>query len=125
MQENNRVSLTDKNLDRLTGLLNQMLDQPVLAPQIPIGSHIFYGADNDLDLTQRNLKLASKILLGMALGYVEEAPLIMVFERKPNEQTVIDLSMTLQKRKAQTWIETFQEQSQHDMTVKLNELLAA
>ena len=124
MEQNNRVNLTDKNLDRLAGLLNQMLEQPMLAPQIPTGAHIFYGADNDLDLTQKNLALASKILLGMALGYVEEAPLMMVFERNSNEKTIINLSVLLQTRKAQTWIKKFQKQSQRDLTIKLNELLA-
>lgn len=123
-EKNNHVNLTDKNLDRLAGLLNQMLAQPVLAAQIPTGSHIFYGAYNDLALTQKNLALASKILLGMALGYVEDAPLMMVFERNANEQTVIDLSVMLQTRQAQTWIEKFQKQSQRDMTTKLKELLA-
>jgi hypothetical protein len=49
----------------------------------------------------------------------------MVFEYKPGQQMVIDLSSELQRGKAQTFIETFQEQSQQDMAVKINEMMAA
>jgi hypothetical protein len=61
----------------------------------------------------------------MTLGYIEDAPLVMVFEYKPGRQTAIDLSSEWQKGKAQAFIEMFQEQSQQDMTVKINEFLAA
>jgi anti-anti-sigma regulatory factor len=61
----------------------------------------------------------------MMLGYVDDAPMVMVFEHQPGQQTVIDLSGELQKDKARTFIERFQEQSRQDMVVKLNEVLAA
>jgi hypothetical protein len=47
-------------------------------------------------LIQANLKLVSKALLGMTLGYVDEAPLVMVYEYKPGQQTVFDLSTAAQ-----------------------------
>ena len=124
MQANEQTSLTDKNLDRFAEFLKHELKQPNLAEQIPDGTHIFHGSYSDTALTQANLKLASKILLGMTLGYVEEAPLAMVFEYKPDKHTVIDLS-TETKNKAQEFIQRFQEQSQQDVVSKLDALIAA
>jgi hypothetical protein len=109
----------------LADFLNRQLEDSALAAQIPDGAHIFHGSYSDTDLTQANLKLATRILLGMTLGYVDDAPLVMIFEHKPGQQTVIDLSEELQKDKAQTFIERFQEQSRQDMVVKINEMLAA
>ena len=124
MQASEQTSLTDKNLDRFAEFLKHELKQPNLAEQIPDGTHIFHGSYGDTALTQANLKLASKILLGMTLGYVEEAPLAMVFEYKPGKHFVIDLSAET-KNKVHEFIERFQEQSQQEVTVKINELLAA
>ncbi len=123
MGQSNQVSSTDKNLDRFAKFLNDELERPSLAKQVPIGAHIFHGSYSDTSLTQVNLKLASKILLGMTLGYVEEAPLMMVFEDKPGHHMVIDLSTVVQKDKAQRFIETFQDQSQQEMGAKINELI--
>lgn len=92
------MSMTDKNLDRLASLLERELEQPKLANQIPDGAHVFHGSHEDDALTQANLELASKISLGMTLGYVEDAPLIMVFETKSGERTVIDLSEELSEK---------------------------
>lgn len=125
MEENSHPSLTDKNLDRLADLLTSQLEDSTLAEQIPNGAHIFYGSYSDTDLTQANLKLASKVLLSMSLGYVDDAPLVMIFEHAPGQQTVIDLSGELEKGKVRTFIERFQEQSQQDMAVRINEVLAA
>lgn len=125
MRKNSQISLTEKNLDQLAQFLNQELEQPTLAAQIPGGAHIFHGSYRDDELTQANLELASKILLGMALGYVEDALLVMVFEYEPDRQTVIDLSGQLEKDRVQLFIETFQEQSKQDMTAKINATLAA
>lgn len=125
MGKNDHTGFTDKNLDQLVDFLNRQLEDSTLAAQIPDGAHIFHGSYNNTDLTQANLKLAAKILLGMTLGYVEDAPLVMVFEHKPGKQSIIDLSGELQKDKTQTFIERFQEQSQQDMAVKINEVLAA
>jgi hypothetical protein len=124
MRENNDAHLTDKNLDRLSDFLAQELDNPTLSSQIPDGAHIFHGAYNDTDLTQENLNLAAKLLLGMTLGYVEDAPLMMVFEHKNGKQVLIDLSETLQKKQAQAFIGRFQKQSQKKMTAKINQFLA-
>lgn len=66
----------------------------------------------DKDLTQGNLNLATQLLLGMTLGYVEDAPLVMLFEYKQGKQTVVDLSEIIQKRYIQTFIGQFQQQSQ-------------
>ena len=88
-----------KNLDRLSDFLNLELENSTLASQIPDGAHIFHGSYNDANLTQDNLNLAARILLGMTLGYVEDAPLIMLFEYKHGKQTLLDLSETLQKNK--------------------------
>ena len=118
----NRQSLTKGNLDRLTEFLNQELEQPKLAARIPSGAHLFYGSYNDTRLTKNNLRLATRILLGMTLGYVEAAPLIMVFEYKPGKETVIDLSSAVHKRKAKRLVETFREQSQQELVLEINDL---
>lgn len=125
MKRNNHSRLTDKNLDRLSEFLNRELEQSILAPQIPNGAHLFYGSYNDSALTQANIQLVSKILIGMSLGYVEDAPLVMMFEYKPGKQTVIDLSDKMEKARARMFIEGFQKQSQHEMVVKINELVPA
>jgi hypothetical protein len=117
-------NLTSKNLDRLTDFLNQELENPTLSSQIPEGAHIFHGSYNDTDLTQGNLELATKILLGMTLGYVEEAPLIMLFEQEQGKQTLLDLSETLEKEQAQAFIGRFQKQNQKKMSAKIDQLLA-
>ena len=90
-----------------------------------MSAHIFYGSQDDIALTRTNLQLASKILLGITLGYIQDAPLVMVFEHIPGSQTVIDLSDKMQKDKAYTFVQGFQEQSQHEMAVKINELVSA
>lgn len=125
MEKNNLTKLTDVNMDRLAGFLSRELEQSALAAKIPSGAHIFHGARDDIALTQSNLQLASNILLGMTLGYVEDAPLIMVFEYEPGMQTVIDLSDDLQKSRAHTFVEGFQEQNRREMVVKIDELAPA
>ncbi len=125
MEKNKKASLTDANLDHLAEFLSRELEQPTLAAQIPSGAHIFHGSRDDTALTRANLQLVSKILLGMTLGYVQDAPLMMVFEYEPGMQMVIDLSDKVQKDKARTFIEGFQEQSRHEMVVRINELASA
>ena len=110
MKENNDTDLTSKNLDRLTDFLNRELENSTFASQIPDRAHIFHGSYRDMDLTQGNLKLATRILLGMTLGYVEDGPLMMLFENKQDEQVLLDLSESLQKEQAQVFIGRFQEQ---------------
>lgn len=122
MEKNSHNNLTEKNLDKLAELLTSELKQPNVASHIPNGSHIFHGSYNDKSLTQYNLQLVSKTLLGMTLGYIEDAPLVLVFEYKPGKQTVINLSDKIYKSKAQRLIEGFQEQNRHEMTQKINEL---
>ena len=123
MKNNNDTNLTDKNLDRLADFLNQELENPTLASQIPDGAHIFHGSYSGTDLTQGNLKLATKILLGMVLGYIEDAPLMMLLEQKPGKQTLLDLSGMLPKEQVQAFIGRFQEQRQKEMTAEINKLL--
>jgi hypothetical protein len=125
MRTGRQSGLTGKNLDRLAEFLNRELDHPTLAVQIPSGAHIFHGSYDDTELTQSNLKLATNILLGMTLGYVEEAPLMMVFEYKPGQATVIDLSGEGFKREAKGVLETLYEQSQRKMAAKINELMVS
>ena len=122
MQSDTENYLTGANLDRLSSFLKQTLAGSSLAEVIPDGAHIFHGSFEDDVLTNANLKLASKTLLAMTLGYVDEAPLIMIYEHKPSQQTLLDLSGQKQKLQAQTFVETFQKQSQRDMTSKINEL---
>jgi hypothetical protein len=124
MKASNDTHLTDENLDRLSDFLTQELDNPTVSSQIPDGAHIFHGSYNDPDLTQENLNLAAKLLLGMTLGYVEDAPLMMVFEQKNGNRVLIDLSETLQKKQALAFIGRFQKQSQQKMTAKINQFLA-
>jgi len=124
MRENNSANLTSKNLDRLSDFLNRELENSTLASQIPDGAHIFHGSYSDTDLTQGNLRLATNILLGMMLGYVEDAPLMMLFEYKHDKQTLLDLSETLQKEQVRAFIGQFQKKSQEKMTAKINQLLA-
>lgn len=124
MSANNDNDFTGKNLDRLTDFLERELESSTFASQISDGAHIFHGSYRDTDLTQDNLKLATKILLGMALGYVEYAPLMMLFEQKQGEQTLLDLSGMLRKEQAQAFIGRFQEQSRKKMSAKINQLLA-
>ena len=125
MRTHSRTSLTDGNLDRLAGFLTRELEQPTLAAHIPDGAHIFHGSYDDTTLTQANLQLASKILLGMTLGYVKDAPLVMVFEHKPGRRMAIDLSNETQKDQARTFIEGFRERTQREMVVRINELVPA
>ena len=117
--------MTDKNLDRLTHFLMNEIEQPSLAAQIPNGAHIFHGTYDDMELTYANIKMAAAMLMEMALGICEEAPLVMIFEYKPGQQTTIDLSTEERKRKAQGVLEAFQEQSRQEMVSEIDELLAA
>lgn len=122
--KNRDADLTDRNLDRLSNLLIQQLEDPTIADQIPNGAHIFHGSNDDMALTQDNLQLAARILLGMTVGYVDDAPLVMVYEHKPGQQMVVDLSGELQKDRALTFVEEFQEQNQEEMNVKIRKALA-
>jgi hypothetical protein len=96
---------------------------PSVADQIPDGAHLFHGAYNDLSLTNANLDLASEVLLGMILGYVERAPLLMVFERAPGQNTVIDLSDETNKQRAEAFVELFRRDSQRSAVNRISELL--
>jgi len=125
MRRNDQASLTDRNLDKLAEFLSHELERPALATQIPDGAHIFHGSRNDTTLTQANLRLASKTLLGMTLGYIEDAPLVMVFEYQPGRRTVVDLSSKAQRGSARALVERFQERSQREMIVRINELAPA
>lgn len=124
MKTNSQISITDKNLNRLAEFLGGEIKQSVFAAQIPNGAHLFHGGYNDTSLTQANFKIATNIMLGMTLGYVEEAPLVMIFEYKPGKKTLIDLSAEIYQRQAYTFIETFREQSRQELTTKINELVA-
>jgi hypothetical protein len=117
--------VTDKNLDRLAHFLMNEMEHPSLAAQIPDGAHIFHGTYDDMELTYANIKMAATMLIEMALGICEDASLIMLFEYKPGQQTVIDLSTEQRKRQVQGLLVAFQEQSQQEMVAEINELLAA
>ena len=101
------------------------------AAHIPDGAHIFHGSWNDATLTQANLQLASKTLPGMTLGYIEDAPLVMVFEYQPGRRAVVDLSSSevgtakTQRGSARGFVERFQERSQREIIVGINELAPA
>lgn len=125
MAKSKQLTTTEKNLDRLADFLTNEMEHPALAAQIPDGAHIFHGTYEDIELTQANAKMAAAILMEMALGICEEAPLVMLFEYKPGQQTVIDLATEDRKRKAQRLVEAFQEQSQQEVVIEINELMAA
>lgn len=125
MAKYNQASVTEKNLDRLAYFLTSEIQQPTLATQIPEGAHIFHGSYADLELTQANVKMAAAMLIEMALGIYEEAPLIMLYEYQSGQQAVIDLGTDDKKHQALELIEAFQEQSQQEVAVKINELMAA
>ena len=123
MGRNNHTDVTDKNLDRLADFLTSEMAASSVSEQIPDGAHLFHGAYNDLSLTNANLDLASEVLLGMILGYVEQAPLMMVFERAPGQNTVIDLSDETHKQRAEAFIELFRRDSQRSAVDRISELL--
>lgn len=60
----------------------------------------------------------------MTLGYVEDAPLMMVFEHKAGKHILLDLSETVQKKQAQAFIGQFQKQNQKKATARINRFLA-
>lgn len=124
MQKHNQHNLTNKNLGLLADFLHQELATPSLATEIPIGAHLFHGSYNDVALTQGNLELASNLLLGMTLGYVDDAPLIMLFEQENGEQFLLDLSATISRKQATAFINQFHQQTQQRVAAKLNQTLA-
>ena len=117
-------STTDKNLDRMSSILSREVSSSTLSAEIPNGAHIFHGAYNDSGLTEDNLKMATNIMLGMTLGYVEEAPLVMIFEYQPNREALVDLSSEAYKKSAQVLIRTIQETNQRELSNRLDELVA-
>ena len=123
MGRNNHTNVTDKNLDRLADFLTSEMAVPAMSDRIPDGAHLFHGAYNDLSLTNANLDLASEVLLGMILGYVEPAPLMMVFERAPGQNTVIDLSDEINKQRAEAFVDLFRRDSQRSAVNRIGELL--
>jgi hypothetical protein len=76
-------------------------------------------------MTEANLKLASRILLSMTLGYITEGPLVLVLKRKDGELIVLDLKEYLQKEQAQAFIKQFEERGQAKMKAGLQMALAA
>lgn len=120
MAENNDIDLTAKNLDHLAEFLNDWQENQQLVDQIPDGAHIFHGAYDDSELTQENVNLASKIALGMALGYVEEAPLIMLFENEQQKQVVLNLSTTIFRGQSRQVIETYQRRNRKKIASHLH-----
>lgn len=125
MGRSNHTDVTDKNLDRLADFLTNELAMLAVSDQIPDGAHLFHGAYNDLSLTNANLDLASEVLLGMILGYVEQAPLMMVFERAPGQNAVIDLSDETNKQRAEAFVELFRRDTQRSAVDRIGELLLA
>lgn len=123
MGRSNYTDVTDKNLDRLADFLTSEMAMPSVSDQVPNGAHLFHGAYNDLSLTNANLDLASEVLLGMILGYVEQAPLMMVFKRASGQNTIIDLSDETHKQRAEAFIELFRRDSQRSAVDRISELL--
>jgi hypothetical protein len=125
MGKNNQSDLTDKNLDQLNEFLNKELAGKGLAAQIPDGAHLFYGSATNAELTRDNLDLAAKVLLGMMLGYIEDAPLTMVYEKQPGHQIALDLSTMLSKKQAESAILRFQRESRQRIGSQIEKALAA
>lgn len=120
MVEIDDTRLTTKSLDRLAKFLSHQQDNVSIVDQIPDGAHIFHGAYDDTELTQGNINLASKIALGMALGYVEEAPLIMLFEDAQGKQVILNLSTSIFGEQSQQLIETYQKRSRKKVASRLH-----
>lgn len=99
---------TDSAIDRLEALLTGELEELALADQIPDGAHLFHGTFDAPELTDHSVKLAGDILLGMMLGYVEEAPLVLLYEHQPAQIRLIDLASDAHKQRAREVIRTFQ-----------------
>jgi hypothetical protein len=78
-----------------------------------------------MELTQANIKMAASILIEMVLGLCAEAPLLMIFEHKPDQQTLIDLSTPGRKQAARTLLTAFQEQNRLEVVTEIKELMAA
>jgi hypothetical protein len=108
MINDNMLENTAQNLD----LLVDLLANQDLAHQIPNQAHLFYGSAEDVALTSANLNLASKIALGMALGYVEPAPLVMVYEAEAGQKVVVNLADEFQLGRVEMVINEFQVNSQ-------------
>jgi hypothetical protein len=125
MAEIHQANTTDKNLDKLSQFLMAEMEQSKLATQIPDGAHLFHGSYNDMELTQANIKMAASILIEMVLGLCAEAPLLMIFEHKPDQQTLIDLSTPGRKQAARTLLTAFQEQNRLEVVTEIKELMAA
>jgi len=64
-------------------------------------------------------------MLGMSLGYVDEAPLMMIFKYQENQNTLIDLYSQAYKRNTQNLIHSMREENQHQLSNKIEELVAA
>lgn len=110
---------TDQSIDRLGDFLLREMETPSLAAQIPDGAHLFHGAYNDAELTQQSLKLAGDVLLGMLLGYVEDAPLLMLYEYQPKREKLIDLSSDAHKQSALNVLTSFREANLHGTAQQL------
>ncbi len=117
--------MMDRNIDRFMGFITRELEKSTLSARIPQGAHIFHGAYNDSDLTQANLEMATNILLGMTLGYVEDAPLVMIFEYRPNQETLIDLSSEVYRKGAQSLIQSIRDQNQQELSHRIEQLVVA
>ncbi|MFO7538516.1 MAG: hypothetical protein R6X32_10715 [Chloroflexota bacterium] len=124
MKKNSQTNLTDKNLDQLNEFLNKELAGEGFAAQIPDGAHLFYGSAINADLTRDNLDLAAKVWLGMMLGYIEDAPLTMVYEKQPGQQVTLDLSTMLSKKEAESAILRFQKESRQQISSQIQKALA-
>lgn len=120
MNEQNH-NFTDQSLDQLAEFLENELRTPDISAEIPDGAHIFHGKDDDNAFTQKNLALASKTLLGMSLGYIENAPLFMVYKQRNGRFIAINLSNDQQKEITDIFIEEFQYKNQQTMTLQINE----
>jgi hypothetical protein len=124
MADNSRPDLTSQNLDELNELLKRQLKGAGLADQIPDRAHLFYGSAKDKKLTRANLELAAKVLLGMTLGYIEDAPLTMVYEQRSGRQVALDLSAMVSKEQARSMVLRFQEQSRRQLSAQIEKALA-
>jgi hypothetical protein len=124
MKENSQPDLTSQNLDELNDFLAQQLKGAGLAGEIPEGAHLFYGSATNKKLTRANLELAARVLLGMTLGYIEDAPLTMIYKQRSGHQIAFDLSAMLSKEQARAMVLRFQEQSGRHLSDQIEKALA-
>jgi hypothetical protein len=118
---NKQNILIERGIDSFRHFLSNELSQVTnLSSQIPDQAYIFHGSYEDPELTQAEVKKATDLLVRMQLGVEEEAPVVIVFEHAADQFRVIDFATDQRKHQAQTWLDSFRQQSQQAIEYEIN-----